>query len=298
MQDVSKSIFIQTITFVQGSASASVNQISESKKIMTMKKTAHLTIAFALCFSNVLNLEAANIELTQTSVNTLTESSINSWEKPKAAESLMNRIDLKINALQKEKGQQQTNLDEPNVHLSDKQKDKITSSIKDLNSRLVELNTSKEDIDRLANDKNHIYAFSKTGENSVIRKTENVIVIQGANDALLIHEIRHISLWLQSGRNFQFSINKLLMPLFADGSVDELQSYRAQYAFAPNSLPGVFPIDMAHVNIEYIAKIQKADGSIAYPSIRKMWQDDLRISKQKTQLNQSTQGIYSSNDKH
>jgi low affinity Fe/Cu permease len=251
------------------------HHFSESKKLMTMKNRTCLSLVFTFFFLNTLCLKAY------------------SWENTKEIETLRYRIDVKINALQKEKAQQSVKLEAPNAHLSDKQRDRIAVAIKDLDSRLAELNTSKMDIERLSNDKKYLYTFSQTGDNSVIRKTNNVIIIQGANDALLIHEIRHISLWLQSGRAFQFSKNKLLMPIFGDGSVDELQAYRAQYAFEPNSLPGVFPTDMAHVNIEYIAKIQKADGSIAYPSIRQMWQDDLRISQQRAKLKQSRQGIYS-----
>lgn len=239
-----------------------------------MKNRTCLSLIFTFFFLNTLCLKAY------------------SWENPKQMETLRYRIDTKINALQKEKAEKQTKLEAPNAQLSDKQKDKMADAIKDLDSRLAELNTSKGDIDRLGNDPQHIYTFSNTGENSVVRKTDKEIIIQGANDALLIHEIRHISLWLQTGRNFQFSKNNLLMPIFADGSVDELQSYRAQYAFAPNSLPGVFPIDMVHVNIEFIAKIQKEDGTVAYPSIRQIWLADLKITEQQNELKQSTQGGY------
>lgn len=257
-----------------------------------MKKITQLSLVFALSFLNALNLEASNWTLKNTFV-----SPPESWEKPKTADNLRAHMDAKINDLTKEKAEKQAKLADITANLSEKQKDKITLSIKDLDSRLAELNTSKADMDRLANDPNHIYAFSQTDENCVAKRTDNAVIIQAANDALLIHEIRHISLWLQTGRNFQFSKNNLLLPTFADGSIDELISYRAQYAFEPNSLQG-HPTDMEHINIEYIGKIQKEDGSFAYPGIRKMWQDDLKIAEQQAKLKQATQGAYTANMAH
>ena len=241
-----------------------------------MKNRACLSLVFTFFFLNTLCLKA------------------NSWENPKQMETLRCRIDAKINALQKEESQQKAKLEAPNAHLSDKQKDKIAAAIKDLDSRLAELTISKGDIDRLGNDPQHIYSFSNTGENSVVRKTDKEIIIQGANDALLIHEIRHISLWLQTGRDFRFSRDNFLKPIFADGgSMDELQGYRAQYAFEPNSLPWSFHPNIEFVNIESISNIQKGDGTFAYPDIRQMWETNLRIAQSKAKLKQSTAVVYS-----
>jgi hypothetical protein len=269
----------------------------------TMKNATQFIIAFALFLSNTTNLEAGSLNITHRLlssifVGTMVASTNKSWKDAQAAKRLMTRIDAKINELTKESSKIQAKLDEPNAQLSDKQKAKLAVTLKDLESRLAELNASKADIDRLGNDPNHIYAFSAKGENCVIKINDNQILIQGTNDALLIHEIRHISLWLQTGRCLKFSKNNLLLPIFAEGSVDELQSYRAQYAFAPNSLPGVYPTDMAHVNLEFVAKIQREDGAIAYPSIHQMWEADLKISAQQAKLKQATQGVYVVNDAH
>lgn len=74
-----------------------------------------------------------------------------------------------------------------------------------------------------------------------------------------------------------FFINSNLhIPTFADGSADELQGYRAQYAYDPTSLPQTYryyPIDLAHISIAYIGNIQREDGTYAYLGIQKTWQD-------------------------
>ena len=266
-----------------------------------MKNAAQFIIAFALCLSNTTNLEAGSLNTTDCLmssilVDTMVVPTNKSWKYPQAAQRLIAHIDAKINELTKNSSKIQAKLDEPSTHLSDKQKAKRAAMLKDLDSRLVELNASKADMDRLGNDPNHIYAFSEKGENCVIKVNDKEIIIQSENDALLIHEIRHISFWLQTGRSFRFSKDNLLKPVFADGSVDELQSYRAQYAFSPNSLPGIIPTDMAHVNLEFVAKIQRENGAIAYPSIHQMWEADLKIVAQQAKLKQSTQGVYVAND--
>lgn len=272
-----------------------------------MKKATHLTIVITLFFSNILNLCATEpcsvvgkfVQIRSTEQRSVAlAANLKSWENPKTAENLLAHIDAKIKDLMKQKAEKQAKRDDPKAHLNEKQKDKITLSIKDLDSRLAELHTSKADMYRLSNDPNHIYTFSQTGENCVIKVNDKEVKIQGANDALLIHEIRHVSMWLQTGRSFRFSKYDLLMPIFADGSVDELQSYRAQYAFEPNSLPGAYPTDMQHVNIEFISKIQREDSAFAYPSIRQMWQADLKIVEQQAKLKRATYGTYVANDAH
>jgi hypothetical protein len=245
-----------------------------------MKNRVRLSIALTFFFSNIICLTA------------------NSWEKPKAAENLMYRIEDKINALQKEKGQKQAKLEDPNTHLSDKQKDKITLSIKDLDSRLAELNTSKTDMDRLGNDKNHIYVFSSIGENGVTKSMDKEIVIHGANDALLIHEIRHISLWLQTGREFRFNKDNLLIVVVPNGSYDELHAYRAQYAFSPNSLPRPSPNIIEDITIEFVAKIRREDGTLVYPQIYKIWASNLNIKLTPNKVKESMEGVYTATTSH
>ena len=239
-----------------------------------MKKMTRLSLAIALFFSPIICLKA------------------NSWENPKAIERLMVRINSKINDLKKEKAQNQAKLEEPNAHLSDKQRDKIASAIKDLDSRLAELNTSEADIERLGNDTNHIYVFSSIGENGVTKSTDTEIVIHGANDALLIHEIRHIALWLQTGRSLQFNRDNLLKVIVPNGTYDELRAYRAQYAFLPNSLPRPIPTDIEQVSIAFVAKIRREDGTLAYPQIYQIWANNLKITVTANNAQESAQRVY------
>lgn len=245
-----------------------------------MKNKALLSFVFAFLFLNTPCLKA------------------NSWEKTKEMETLLYRIDTKINALQREKAEKQTKLEAPNAQLSDKQKDKIEATVKDLGSRLAELNTSKGDIERLENDNQHIYTFSSIGENCVIKVTDKEIKIQGANDALLIHEIRHIALWLQTGREFRFNKENLLMVVVPNGSYDELHAYRAQYAFLPNSLPKPLPNVIEDISIEFVAKIRREDGTLAYPQIYKIWASNLNIKLTPNKVKESMEEVYTATTSH
>lgn len=269
-----------------------------------MKKTTQFIIVFILFLSNMPSVKANNwtftppFTLASTLMDTIMETPNKSWKDPVAAQKLKAHIDAKIAHLNIEKAKNKAKLDDSKAHLTEKQEDKIAAIIKDLDSRLAELQISKSDIDRLGKDKNHVYAISEAGENCVIKETDREIIIQGANDALLIHEIRHISLWLQTGRSFLFNKYGFLVAIYQGGIVDEVQGYRAQYAFAPTSLPGRLPKDIEHINRAFLANIKKDDHSFAYPSIRQIWRDDLKMAEQQAKVKKTTQGTYSSTTPH
>jgi hypothetical protein len=269
-----------------------------------MKKTTQLTITFVLLFLNTLTLKADNCNpktcfaLAQCLSDTVTEPHTQSWEKPKAAENLKTRIESKIKELTKQKAENQAKQDDPNAHLTEKQKVKITSAIKDLDSRLAELHISKADMERLEKDTNHIYSFSDIGDNGVTKSSENEVVIHGANEALLIHEIRHISLWLQVHKNLRFNKYDLLLAISEGGFLDEMQGYRAQYAFDPQSFPRLHLTAIEQINMEFISKIERENGSFAYPSVRKMWQNQLKMAELETKFKQSTEGAISTTISH
>ena len=215
-----------------------------------------------------------------------------SWKYPKAAEDLIKKIDAIIEKHGRNKVVYQATLNDKNSHLTKKQKDKIVYAIKDIDNRIAELLTSKADIERLSNDKEHVYELGGDGQDGgaqyIMKGKDKRVKIQGTCDAQFIHEIRHISLSLQDKRGLRFSRNNLLLPVFADGSEDELQGYRAQFAFKPNSLPGFIPKYWADVNLEYISNIQKADGSFAYQNIRKMIDDDKSIAKSNKEIDKDS----------
>ncbi len=200
-----------------------------------------------------------------------------SWKYPKTAENLMKKIDALIEKQSRNKVHYQATLNDKNSHLTEKQKDKIVYEIQDIDSRIAELLTSKADIERLSNDKEHVYDLDGNGRDNgahyIMKGKDNCVIIQGSCDAQFIHEIRHISLSLQDKRGLLFNRNNLLMPVFANGSIDELHGYRAQFAFKPNSLPGFYPKYLEDVNLAYIGSIQKDDGIYAYPEIRNRVED-------------------------
>lgn len=215
-----------------------------------------------------------------------------SWKYPKEAEDLIEQIDILIEKLNRKKVHYQATLNDKDNHLSEKQTGKITYQIKDIDSRIAELRMSKTDIVRVGNDKEHIYSFiakcSEFGEHNVVKGEGKDVFIQGSCDAHFVHEIRHISLSFQYKNGLCFNKNNLLKSVFADGTVDELHGYRAQYAFEPNSLPNFYSNSMEHVNLEYLSKIQKTDGSFAYPRFRKMVEDDKIVANNNKKIDKDS----------
>jgi hypothetical protein len=246
-------------------------------------KITQLIVAFTLILSDTAHVKGGNF-----TPFSLVNPNIKGWKDPKTAERLIAHIDTKMGQLNEEKVRYQAKIKAKGEHLTDKQRDKIDHILTDIEGRIVELTTSKADIERLGRDANHVYELGETSENCVVKKPHNLIIIQGANEALYIHEIRHVSLSLQTKKGLEFSNSNLLMPTFADGSADELQGYRAQYAFEPTSLPHTYhyyPTDLAHISIAYIGNIQREDGAYAYLGIQKTWQDLQKIVEQSKKLN-------------
>ncbi len=267
MKTINLYFFIVFVSFVNSYAYESINrqQVNSPNSLISYK----------------INNSTKNSRPLRTSIGM-------SWKYPKEAVNLFKKIDRKIEKLYRAKAHNQVKLNVKDNSLKEKQKNKITEAIKDINNRIAELNTSKADVIRLGNDVEHIYDLGGDGRElgtySILKGKNNQIKIQGLNDAQILHEIRHVSLSLQSPDGLQFSKNNLLMPIAADGSEDELQGYRAQYAFQPNSLPGFCPKDIEHVDLKYICEIHKDNGTYAYPEIRKMLNVDLRITKSKNKI--------------
>ena len=246
-------------------------------------KITHLIIAFTLILSNTAPLNAGNF-----TPFSLVNPNIKGWKDPKTAERLIRHIDVKIDQLNEERARNRAKITTKDAHLADKKRDKIDHLLTDIEGRIAELTASKADIERLGRDANHVYELGEASENCVVKKAHNLIIIQGTNDALYLHEIRHVSLSLQTKKGLEFSNSNLLLPTFADGSADELQGYRAQYAYEPTSLPQTYryyPTDLAHISIAYIGNIQREDGAYAYLGIQKTWQDLQKILEQSKKLN-------------
>ncbi len=220
-----------------------------------------------------------------------------SWKNPEIAVRLSLKIDAIIQRHNKIKANYQAKLLEKGNSLSEKQKATIAYNIKDLDSRISELITSKSDIVRLGNDKEHLYELDGEGRESgsqyIMKGKDKHVRIQGSCEAQIIHEIRHISLSLQSKNGLRFSRNNLLIPISPDGIMDEIQGYRAQFSFKSNSLPGIYPKYIEQVNLKYISEIQKTDGSYAYPNFRNKIDEYESIAKSKKKIDMDS--IISSN---
>ena len=226
--------------------------------------------------------------------NVLVPSIGKSWKYPIIAERLQKKIFSKINDLNAKKANCQAKLNDLSSRLTERQKNKIEDGIAEIDNCIQELTQSIADIERVGHDKAHIYDFNNLttkglsfGVHYIVKGTDNVITIQGTTHAQFIHEIRHLSLSLQSKNGLRFSKNNFLMPVFANGIEDELQAYRAQYAFEASSLPGFYPKSYAQVNLTYLNSILLDDGSFAYSTQRNISVDETKMAKNTLKMDEN-----------
>ena len=170
------------------------------------------------------------------------------WEKPKEAERLSKSIkdrieDIKQNTIKIENeikaGKSKFLLF--SHRLNEKQilsrKDKIAEN----NMKIKLLNQSLTDIEAIGNatDTYRLTSPSQNdGTHSVIKGEDNVINIEGSNDGLYIHEIRHIGQSMEAG-GLKFNKNgQLINPAntYKVARKNEVNAYQTQYSF-DNSYP-------------------------------------------------------------
>ena len=208
------------------------------------------------------------------------------WLDPEKADRLKGKINDKISSLNDKKSKLEEQLG--GDKLSDKQKNKIQGKIDDLNSRVSSLNSSISDIDALGADKENTFDLIGGGEiNRVQKDDKGVINIQAPNDALHIHEVKHVALSLNSEKGLEFNSNGLLKPTTPTGLLDEISGYKAQYSYEPNSLPGSVSKG-SDINIEFIANLKDSNGNLVYPAINQRYQNQLeqmKINKKNQQRN-------------
>ncbi len=203
------------------------------------------------------------------------------WKDPAEADKLLDNTLDKLGSVTAKKEEAQWELDN-NKDLSDKKKDKLQKKIDNLSDREASLKGSISDIIALGADQNHVYDLvTNTGEtNHVKLGSDGVINIQGGNDAIHIHEIKHVSLSLERVGKLEF-YNGFLKPTTQSGLLDEITAYSAQYGYDPSSLPGSVNSSRG-INLEYIANLKKEDGTPVYPAIHQKWinyQKQKRINK-------------------
>lgn len=176
----------------------------------------------------------------------------------------------KLKSVSAEKAQTQEEL--KNDDLSDKKKEELQKKINNLDARAEILQGSISDIITLGADQDRVFdLISSSGEtNHVKLGSDGVINVQGANDALHVHEIKHVSLSLSSKAGMQFSSDGFLLATTRSGLKDEITAYRTQYGYDPSLLPRSVKSSRG-INLKYIGNLRKSDGTPVYPMIHQRW---------------------------
>ena len=162
------------------------------------------------------------------------------WEDDKEAERLKRKV-KKMQSLKRENDKKQSKLDKGG--LSDKKVKRLKAKIAENQERISHLQTSLNDIDILGNDKNNVYALSKTdgGEHHVRKAEDGRVLIETSSDAISLHEISHVRQSLNSYGKLLFSPNGYLYNAGRTSaerfSKMEIEAYRIQYSY-DLSFPG------------------------------------------------------------
>ncbi|NME72564.1 RHS repeat domain-containing protein [Flammeovirga aprica] len=166
------------------------------------------------------------------------------WEDPKKARRLQKRINKvivrNVNKLARINKKINTG------KVSSRKQSKFKMKITEINDENELLKTAISDIDQIAKAPETFRLTgpdSDNGKHGVVKGSNGVINIEGSNDGLHIHEIRHVVQSLKSG-GLRFKGNKLLnaanikSPYYkAETRNNEVNAYRTQYAF-----DGSFPV--------------------------------------------------------
>lgn len=196
--------------------------------------------------------------------------STETWLDSMEAVKLIKAIDNAISKLRKIKMHREIIFSEKKSNLNNEQYSLYEHEINDLKARINELEISKIDMQMLREDKYHTYKFSRWEGcvNQVTKDEDGIIYIHGINDALIIHEIRHVSQSLikNSGQLF-FNKDNKLKSVNPWGYKDEMYAYRAQYGFNPHTLPGPNLRDISSVNLDFLHNLTNDRGVPLYISI-------------------------------
>ncbi|WP_177183515.1 DUF6443 domain-containing protein [Olleya namhaensis] len=203
------------------------------------------------------------------------------WEDPSKAEDLKKSIRETKAGVQKEINRLQGKIN--SGKLSERSIANKKERISNMNTRIKRMDGSIKDIDALGADKNNTFNLVNGGEtNFVEKRSDGVINIEGPNNALHIHEVKHVALALGSSDGLQFSSKNLLMPaLSRDGKLDEIEGYGAQWAYKPSSVPGSVSAG-GNINWTTLAHLTTEDGNYVYPALRQKllnYNKQMKISK-------------------
>ena len=154
---------------------------------------------------------------------------------------------------------------------------KANDNITEMQGQNAQLNQSLGDIASLRNDATYNYTFGGapgfgSGEHGVLRGTGNNIIIQGSDDGLNVHEIRHIGQSIENG-GLSFSTSAdTFGRLINAGSPDrarsnafEVDAYQAQFSFDRNSYPTTRGAKvLSDINTTSLRTIIGENGGILY----------------------------------
>ena len=195
------------------------------------------------------------------------------WEDVEEAEHLKRRVEKKMQSLKQENAKKQSKLDEGG--LSDKKVNRLKAQIAENQERISYLQTSLNDIDVLSNDKNNVYAFSKTdgGEHHVKKADDGRVLIETSSDALSLHEISHVRQSLtngglrfsKGGELYNAGISAPMRNRAGMISNMEIEAYRIQYSY-DTSFPGRTN-NLQGINVHSVGRIVDNNGQYVYPSI-------------------------------
>gem|GEM_PF-653315 len=148
----------------------------------------------------------------------------------------------------------------------------LDRAISSANDQVKELEKAITDIDKLGDDQNHEYYLvgaADNGENHVYQGVGNEVKIQGSNDAVHLHEIRHISISLSRG-GLNFSSDGYLLPTTKTGFLDEQSGYRVQFSFNNNGIEKAPLKYIDQINLRFLGTYAP-DGTVLYPKIEEAY---------------------------
>ncbi|MDR6571143.1 DUF6443 domain-containing protein [Chitinophaga ginsengisegetis] len=134
------------------------------------------------------------------------------------------------------------------VNRLERSNNRANADIAEVQGQNAQLNQSLNNINALRADVAYNYTFGGapgfgSGEHGVLMGTGNNVIIQGSNDGLYIHEIRHIGQSLANG-GLRFSVSEATRGRLlnagtnpAQRSAFEVDAYRVQFSIDRNSYP-------------------------------------------------------------
>ncbi|MCM1292561.1 MAG: hypothetical protein NC111_00765, partial [Bacteroides sp.] len=192
------------------------------------------------------------------------------WENHSEYLNMINSINRRIESVGSEIQQLQSRMEE---NKDDKEKsNQLLTKIIELYSILNYLNTAKDDVQKLEDDKEHIYKLMNISGNEAhkVIKVNNKIYIQYSAEALIYHENAHIRQSLDQLGKLEFKNDELKNSgmllknnIYINASRNEIESYRIQYAFDSTSLPKNVS-KISNISLEYLTKIYTPDKKPAY----------------------------------